>query len=88
MPGLSLVGIDSAGGLLSSTAQAFVRVNGSLLAVVGTVVSPHGVGPHAAATMTSGSTLFKVNGTGVIFQGKLASCGHAVSGSLFAMVSN
>lgn len=88
MPGISLIGIDSAGGLLATTPQAFVRINAALAAVVGTTVTPHGIGPHAGATMPSGSTLFLINGAGVIFQGKAASCGHTASGGTFALVSN
>ena len=42
---------DSAGGLITSTAQSSVFVNGRVWAVQGAIVAPHGTGPHAAATM-------------------------------------
>lgn len=78
---VGLVGVDSAGGLLVSTAQSHVLFNGSLAAQVGSVVTPHGTGSHAAATVSGGAAAFRINGVPVARTSSSASCGHVLTGS-------
>lgn len=87
MPGITRTTLDSAGGIVTSTPQAFVRCEGQLVAVVGALVAPHGTGSHAIATLPNGSVFCSINGLAVILAGKAASCGHTASGSSFASCS-
>lgn len=80
MPGISLVGVDAAGGVIIGGGQNFVKVNGAPVAVVGDAVAGHGKSPHAAPSMTAGSSLMKINGIPVCRSGDAASCGHTASG--------
>ena len=83
------VGIDSAGGLILGGGQFTTKCNGSLVAVIGDVITPHGLGPHAAATMIEGSSTVKINGKGVCRKGDAASCGHTIgTGSLNTKVGD
>jgi len=84
MPGITRTVLDSAGGTIATTPQAFVRCEGQLVAVVGATVATHGTGSHVAATMPNGSVFCRINGLAVILAGKAASCGHTASGSSFA----
>ena len=72
---------DAAGGIITSTAQSSVYVNGRVWAVQGAVVAPHGGGPHAAATMQGASSTVRAVGSGVCRQGDAATCGHTAGGS-------
>lgn len=80
MPGISLVGVDAAGGIIGGGGQSFVTVNGAPVSVVGDAVAGHGKSPHAAPSMVAGSSLMKINGIPVCRAGDSASCGHAASG--------
>lgn len=79
MPGISRVGVDTAGGIITSGATN-VYVNGNLVALKGSSVASHGTGQHASAIITSGSSTVFVNGIAVCRQGDLASCGHTATG--------
>jgi len=80
MPGISLVGVDSAGGTILGGGQTLVKVNGTPIAVVGDAVAPHGKSPHRSAKMVSGSAIMKINGIPVCRAGDSASCGHTATG--------
>lgn len=88
MPGITRTVLDSAGGIVASSPQSFVRLEGQLVAAVGATVSPHGTGSHAAATLPAGSLFCQINGLAVVFAGQAATCGHTASGSAFARVSS
>lgn len=88
MPGLTRAGIDTAGGLVATTPQAFVSCEGFLLALVGSTVASHGSSPHNSATLAVGSTLLFVGGVPVVFAGLPATCGDVTTGSLAVQVAN
>lgn len=80
--GVSRVGLDTAGGLIIGPPLApTVFVNGAPIVVVGTVVAPHGTGPHAAAVMVGGSATVYAGGLPVCRDGDAASCGDTATGS-------
>jgi uncharacterized Zn-binding protein involved in type VI secretion len=54
-----------------------VLINGQPIALVGTPVSSHGTGVHAAAVMTGASTVL-VNGIPVVGTGDVATCGDVL----------
>ena len=82
MPGIARVGIDTAGGLIVGPPLApTVFVNGAPIVVVGTLVAPHGAGPHAIATMIQGSAVVFAGGLPVCRAGDAASCGDTATGS-------
>lgn len=81
MPGISRVGVDTAGGTITGALVPSVTVNGAPIAVVGASVSPHGRSPHNSAVMVSGSGSVTAGGISVCRAGDLASCGHKASGS-------
>lgn len=66
---------------LDSSPQSSVRVNGVLLAVVGSHVHDHGAGSHNNATMIAGSVTFRINGLAVVMTGAPASCSHTAIGT-------
>jgi len=83
----SLVGIDSAGGgLILGSGNIFCKIAGSFWAVVGDSIASHGSGPHAAATITGGSSFIKIGGIPACFAGNLASCGDTITGSAHVKV--
>ena len=81
MPGVSRVGVDSAGGIITGPGVPSVVVNGSSISVIGDSVAPHGDEPHASATMVGGSGTGIAGGKGVVRAGDAASCGDTASGS-------
>lgn len=81
MPGISRVGVDRAGGLVTGNLAPTVFVNGSPIVVIGAEVQPHGRGTHGGPTMAEGSVDVFANGIGICRTGDLATCGHAISGS-------
>lgn len=84
MPGISRVNTDSAGGIIAGPGVPTVRVNGSIISVVGDSVTPHppAPGPHfAGPVMVGKSSTVRAGGKGVVRAGDLASCGHGASGS-------
>ncbi len=88
MPGISVVGMDSAGGVITGGGQSFATYNGAAISVVGDSVASHGDGAHRGPSMVQGSSFFTINGIPVVISGKLASCGHAASGRSNWSVSN
>lgn len=80
MPGITVVGTDAAGGVQLGGGQSLMKVEGQDVVVVGDPVSPHGIAPHIAPTMTGGKDWFRVEGKAVIVQGDAATCGHTTSG--------
>jgi uncharacterized Zn-binding protein involved in type VI secretion len=81
MPGVSRVGVDSAGGIILGPGIASVIVNGAPVSVIGDSVAGHGTGPHAGPTMVGGSGTVIAGGIGVVRAGDAASCGDTASGS-------
>lgn len=81
MPGVSRVGVDSAGGTILGPGVPSVIVNGSPISVVGDSVAGHGDGPHAGPTMVGKSGSVIAGGKGVVRAGDAASCGDTASGS-------
>ena len=82
MPGVSRVGTDSAGGLITGPGSSTVFVNGDKVSLIGDSVASHSPGGiHNSATMIEGSTNVFASGTGVVRAGDAATCGHTASGS-------
>ena len=81
MPGVSRVGTDSAGGIITGQGQGSVYCNGDLVAVIITQVAPHGQSPHDAAILIEGSPDVFAEQIEVVRAGDAASCGHTASGS-------
>lgn len=80
MPGISRVGIDTAGGTIKGGKQVIATINGAFIAVVGDEVEPHGKGPHGGAVMVQGSAVFTINGIPVCLAGHKASCDDVATG--------
>lgn len=82
MPGISRIGLDTAGGVITGPPMAAtVLVNGAPVAVLGAMVAPHGTGPHLAATMIAASATVFAGGLPVCRAGDAASCGDTATGS-------
>lgn len=81
MPGVSRVGVDSAGGRIIGPLAPSVLVNGAPVAVLGAPVLPHGKGPHAGPVMVTASATVFAGGIPLCKAGDIASCGHSASGS-------
>ncbi len=90
MPGIAVVGKDSAGGAQLGGGNDFFKVDGALAVVLADPVTPHpppNTPPIAAPSMVQGSSFFKLNGIPVCIAGNQASCGHATSGQGFFRIS-
>ena len=82
MPGVSRVGVDSAGGTIVGPGVSSVVVNGAPVSVIGDSVAPHSPGGvHLSATMVAGSGTVIAGGIGVVRAGDAASCGDTATGS-------
>lgn len=81
MPGISRVGVDKAGGVITGNLAPTVFVNGSPIVVKGAAIAGHGNGPHAAPVMDEASADVFAHGIAICRSGDLATCGHAISGS-------
>lgn len=81
MPGVSRIGVDSAGGVVIGNLAPSVLINGSPAACVDASVAGHGSSPHSAPVMVGSSSTVFAEGIAVCRSGDAASCGHAVSGS-------
>ena len=81
MPGVSRVGVDTAGGIITGPGEPTVLVNGSPVSVIGDSVAPHGLPPHDSAVMVGGSNTVFAGGIGVVRAGDASSCGHTATGS-------
>ena len=81
MPAISLAGVDTAGGgLIISSSGVQSTIGGSVIAVNGDAVAPHGLPPHDAATLVA-SHSSTIAGHRIVTAGDIASCGHPVTGS-------
>ena len=84
MPGVSLVGVDTAGGVITGRRQSRVTVNGHTVAVMGDDVASHAPCPapasHCAAVMVQGSSRVTIDGIPIVRAGDAASCGHTATG--------
>lgn len=86
--GITLKGVDVAGGVQLAGGQSIFKVNGIPVVMLGDPVGEHGKSPHNTPVMVEGSSLFRINGTPVVLAGHLASCGHPTSGqSLFKVTA-
>lgn len=84
MPGVSRVGVDTAGAVIFGILAPTVTINGSPVVVLGAQVTPHAPGPpHAPAppVMVQASGSVTAGGIPVCRQGDAASCGHPATGS-------
>ena len=72
---------DKAEGLLLQTYTNNVLVNNTEVAVLGTKVKSHGVGPHSDAKMIESSNTVFSGGIGIVRQGDKADCKHKTTGS-------
>lgn len=88
MPGISRIGVDTAGGVIVGALQGFVRVEGSLWAVLGDAVAGHGPGAHGGPVMGQGSSFIRIDGIPVCRAGHTATCGHAATGSAAMRISD
>ena len=51
--GVSRVGVDSAGGVITGPGKPKVMVDGAVISVAGDNVAGHGLGPHAGPNTTA-----------------------------------
>lgn len=78
---VSLVGQDTAGGMIVGPGNPNWTWNGKPISLVGDAILPHGSGPHAGPKIVEGSPWMTINGIAVTRAGSAASCGHAATGS-------
>lgn len=71
---------DTAGGTQLNGGQAFFRVEGEEVILLGDPVQGHGPGVHAGPVMAQGTGWFRLNGTPACREGHVASCGHPSTG--------
>ena len=69
---------NSAGGIVMVPLQDFVSVQGKLVAVDGSPVTPHDpfIPPHVGTVTANGSSFVFINGIPVNFETNADSCGH------------
>lgn len=84
MPGVSLVGADTAGGTILGGGQSFVVAEGDYVSLVGDGVAAHAPCPivpiHCSAVMAEGSSVFYIDGIPVCRAGDSATCSHPATG--------
>lgn len=78
--GISLVGVNSAGGIITGGGQDYHTVSGALTAVKGDGVASHGKSPHSSPVMAEGHDWYTINDIPVVVAGHSATCGHAANG--------
>lgn len=78
--GISLVGVNSAGGIITGGGQDYHTVNGALTAVKGDGVASHGKSPHNSPVMAEGHDWYTINDIPVVVAGHSATCGHTANG--------
>lgn len=88
MPYVALVGVSSAGGgQVLGPGTVTTHIEGMPVACVGDAIAPHGIGAHANAVITQGSTTVTIDGRIPSYVGALCSCGHVlVGGSLTTQI--
>lgn len=79
MPAFESVDQDLVGGGQVIATTLFTTSYGKKIARDGDSVTPHGVGPHAAATLIASQTQFIVEGKPVCRIGDSATCGDTIS---------
>lgn len=84
MPGVSLVGLDTAGGIILGGGQDFVSADDALVVVVGDKVAPHP--GHITAQMVQGNSFVTINGIPVVHAGDRASCDHIATGQAWLTI--
>lgn len=80
MPGIALVGVHVAGGVITGPGASGFTIDGAPVAVLGDDVAGHGSGPHTSPKMAQASTWMTWNGKPVCRAGNAASCGDQVNG--------
>ena len=81
MPSVGRVGLDSAGGTIT-TGNMSVEVNGLPICIVGSKIEGHGNSPHSSPSMVAGSQSVFAGVMNICRAGDPASCGHRlISGS-------
>lgn len=80
MAEISLVGQNSAGGIINGPGAVPWTIHDLPISLVGDGVSGHGTGAHAGPVMVTGSTWFDIDGIPVVVSGSLASCTHQADG--------
>lgn len=80
MPGITVKGLDSAGGTQLGGGQSTWKVDGQPIVLLGDGIAGHAPGPHQGPSMVEGSAWFKFNGIPVVRAGHKASCGHTATG--------
>lgn len=78
---LSLVGADSAGGAITGPGAPTWTWDGKKISLLGDMISPHGLPPHNAPVIVTGSPWWSIDGIPVTRVGSIASCGHGATGS-------
>lgn len=84
MPGMSLVGLDTAGGIILGGGQDFVSADDALVSVVGDKVAPHP--GHITAQMVQGNSFVTINGIPIVHAGDRASCDHQATGQAWITI--
>lgn len=80
MAKVSLVGVSSAGGIISGPGASSWTINGKKISLKGDAVAGHGEGAHAGPVMANGSSWMTIDGIQVVVQGCVATCGHTADG--------
>jgi|GEM_PF-1880989 len=80
MPGATREGADTAGGVLTSGARTVI-INSCPAVRIGDSVAGHGLPPHSAPTMATGSPTVITEKSPQSHEGDIATCGHAATGS-------
>lgn len=78
---VSLVGTDSAGGVIAGPGAPTWTWNGKKISLLGDLVTGHGLPPHTAPVIISASNWMTIDGVKVTRVGSMAGCGHGVTGS-------
>lgn len=81
MAGVSRVGVDMAGAIITGNLSPTVKVNGSPVAVVGADVQGHARGLHRTSKIAVGSGTVFAQGKAVCRAGDAATCGDVATGS-------
>lgn len=85
--GITLQGLDVAGGKQLGGGQTRFRINGVPVVLLGDPIQSHGNSPHNNAVMVEGSSLFRIGGVPVVLEGHKASCGHVTTGQALFRVA-
>jgi uncharacterized Zn-binding protein involved in type VI secretion len=83
MPAACLAGDLAVGAMTAS--QSSVKFNGKAVIVNGDAVVSHGIGAHAAATVT-GTSKVKIGGKAIVMSGDVATCAHTAVGTSTVIV--